>query len=571
MSVTHSADEILALLSLLDEQIADDLETETLDFKECPSEVKLKELAKETAICLGNVSGGTIVFGVKERVLGLDKAIVGIDFAPDLEALKATIYDSIDPKLPVQFEWLAFGLRRLLLMHVYPSMPPYTTTSGKGWIRVGKDCKPMTGSLLRQLREKVGLSDPTVLSVLVADPYKALSPAAIDILRRELKTMGAPADLLACNDADLSVKMGLVRDGKLTLGGLLVAGREEIIAVHAPNHEWKYSRMRTDTDFETPPVSGRDCILSALEKLMLLLGQQNPVTTVPSGLFHAEFPQYPVISLREALLNAFAHRDYSIPGMVFIRHYRDRFEINSPGGFIGGVKPENILHHPPVTRNRYLVETILLATRLVNRQNLGVPRIFRALLEEGKEPPTFDEIGQTVRVTFPGQKVDQAFKALLYFLVDKQDAFLDVDDLLLLHFFRCRHEAHWNEVREAYPYDDRRLKEKLSSLETNLLVVEHSGTGRGTIYRLSRRASAILNESVTYDMTRRLDREAIKVRILSLLKDRPLRNSEIRDFTDLDRQQVYRVMKELERDNLILQIGYGQSAKWHLKQSAHKQ
>ena len=67
----------------------------------------------------------------------------------------------------------------------------------------------------------------------------------------------------------------------------------------------------------------------------------------------------------EAHAGIFTHRDYSIPGMVFIRHYPDRFEINSPGGFIGGVTPENILHHPPVTRNRYLVETVLLATRLV--------------------------------------------------------------------------------------------------------------------------------------------------------------------------------------------------------------
>lgn len=301
----------------------------------------------------------------------------------------------------------------------------------------------------------------------------------------------------------------------MTIAGLLVAGREEEISLHAPNHEWKYSRLRTDTDYETQPVGGRDCILSALDKIMLLLGQSNPVTTVPSGLFHPEFPQYPTIALREALLNAFAHRDYSIPGMVFIRHYRDRFEINSPGGFTGGVTPENILHHPPVTRNRYLVETVLLVTRLVNRQNLGVPRIFRALLEEGKEPPTFDEIGQTVRVTCPGQQVDKASKALLDVLINVQGAYLDVDDLLLLHFFR-RHEVHWNEMREAYPYDDRRLREKLASLETNLHMLEHSGTGRGTIYRLSRRAAAILSEGVTYDMTRRLDKEAIKVRILSL-------------------------------------------------------
>jgi len=568
--MAHSPEKILSVLPLLDEQIADELETETLDFKECPSETKLRELAKEMAICFGNTSGGTVVFGVRERVIGCDKAIVGINFAPDLETLNATLYDSIDPKLPVQFEWLMFGVRRLLLMHVYPSMPPYTTTSGKGWMRIGKDCKPLTGSLLRQLRERAGLSDPTAAIIPLDDPFKAISPAALEILRREMKTMGAPNDLLACDDHDLCAKMGFTRAGKMTMGGLLVAGRDEVIAAHAPNHEWKYSRMRSDTDFETPPVGGRDSILVALDKIMLLLGQQNPLTTVPSGLFHAEFPQYPVIALREGLLNAFAHRDYSIPGMVFIRHYRDRFEINSPGGFAGGVTPENILHHPPVTRNRYLVETILLATRLVNRQNLGVPRIFRALLEEGKEPPTFDEIGQTVRVSFPGQKVDQGFKALLNFLIDKQGAYLDVDDLLLLHFFRRRHEAQWNEVREAYPYDDRRLREKLASLETNILMIEHSGTGRGTSYHLSRRAAALLNEGSTYDMTRRLDKEAIKVRILSLLKGRPLRNEDIRKFTDLGRQQVYRILKELEAEELICQKGHGQSSLWHLKQSLSK-
>ena len=563
--MAHSLENILSLLPLLEEQIADELESETLDFKACPTEAKLRELAKEMAICFGNASGGTVVFGVRERVTGCEKAIIGIDFAPDLEALKATLYDCIDPKLPVQFEWLMYGPRRLLLMHVYPSMPPYTTTSGKGWMRIGKDCKPLTGSLLRQLRERAGLSDQTSSVLTIEEPFKAISLAALEVLRREMKNMRAPSDLLACDDHDLCSKLGFFKDGRLTLAGLLVAGRDDVLAVHAPNHEWKYSRMRTDTDYETQPFGGRDCILVALDKIMLLLGQNNPVTIVQSGLFHPEFPQYPTIALREALLNAFAHRDYSIPGMVFIRHYRDRFEINSPGGFSGGVTPANILHHPPVTRNRYLVETVLLATRLANRQNLGVPRIFRALLEEGKEPPSFDEIGQTVRVTFPGQKVDTAFKALLDLLVDVNGAYLDVDDLLLLHFFRRRHEAQWNEVREAYPYDDRRLKEKLASLETNLLMLEHSGTGRGTIYRLSRRSAAILSDGATYDMTRRLDREAIKVRILSLVKERPLSNKDIRNFSDLGRKQVTGLLKELEADGQVFSSGHGAGSFWHLQ------
>ena len=71
-------------------------------------------------------------------------------------------------------------------------------------------------------------------------------------------------------------------------------------------------------------------------------------------------------------------------------------------------------------------------------------------------------------------------------------------------------------------------------------------------------------------MTRRLDREAIKVRILTRLKDRPLRNAEIRAFTDLDRQQAHRIMRELAADGLIASEGRGQAACWRLKQSLSK-
>lgn len=189
--------------------------------------------------------------------------------------------------------------------------------------------------------------------------------------------------------------------------------------------------------------------------------------------------------------------------------------------------------------------------------------MFRALLEEGKEPPEFDEIGQTVRVTFLGQAADQAFRALINFLVQHQGAQLDVDTLLLLHFFRRRHEAQLLEIREAYPYDDRLLRERLATMENQLLVIEHTGSGSGKRYRLSRRAAAILNETTTYDLTRRLDKEAIKVRILTLLKDRPLRNQEVRAFTDLDRQQVTAIMQELEDEGLARLQGFGAGAQWY--------
>jgi hypothetical protein len=87
-----------------------------------------------------------------------------------------------------------------------------------------------------------------------------------------MKNMGSPGDLLACDDADLCGKLGFLKDNRLTIAGLLVAGRDEFIAEHTPNHEWKYSRMRTDTDYETPPVSGR----------------RHDVPSFPTGVCHPE-------------------------------------------------------------------------------------------------------------------------------------------------------------------------------------------------------------------------------------------------------------------------------------------
>lgn len=69
-----------------------------------------------------------------------------------------------------------------------------------------------------------------------------------------------------------------------------------------------------------------------------------------------------------------------------------------------------------------------------------------------------------------------------------------------------------------------------------------------------------------YEMTRRPEKEAVKGRILALLKERPLRNAEIQASTHLGRNQVYRLMRELSAESLVLQQGYGQSARWHAKE-----
>ena len=65
----------------------------------------------------------------------------------------------------------------------------------------------------------------------------------------------------------------------------------------------------------------------------------------------------------------------------------------------------------------------------------------------------------------------------------------------------------------------------------------------------------MLEKGVEYDRDKRLDKESIKIRILSILKERNLTNAQIRQMTGMDRQQVLRFMHEIEMDGVQIKGG----------------
>jgi ATP-dependent DNA helicase RecG len=157
--------DIRQLLSELDIKPADELEDQDLDFKEWkgrnPKEAL--ELVTEIAVCMANGGGGTVVFGVKDKTIGRARAIPGIPLEVDINRLRKGVYDSTDPKITPVFEELpvAEGSGRLLVMQIHPGFPPYTDTSGRGKVRIGKDCQPLTGTLRRRIMVETGETDLT--------------------------------------------------------------------------------------------------------------------------------------------------------------------------------------------------------------------------------------------------------------------------------------------------------------------------------------------------------------------------------------------------------------------------
>lgn len=142
---------------------------------------------------------------------------------------------------------------------------------------------------------------------------------------------------------------------------------------------------------------------------------------------------YPIDAVRELVVNGMIHRSYETHGSVDIEHTGDQLTISSPGGFVAGVSPENILTYPSTPRNRLLTETVALL-QLAERTGQGVDRAYREMLRNGKEPPAFRTEDVLVQVRLAGGAGNKAF---VRYVADLPDSLgRDVDVLLTLSMLR---------------------------------------------------------------------------------------------------------------------------------------
>ncbi len=568
----RTAKDIIELLPELEHGVADDLEDQDLDFKQWDSKSRDKSVKTvvQMAVCMANGGGGTVVFGVADHVIGRDKAILGVPPEIDSNLLKRAVYDQTDPKIMPVFEEVIVpeGSGRLLLMQIHPGMPPYTDTAGRGTIRIGKECQPLTGTLRRKIAVETGETDYTAEAVA---PFESrlISATAMEALRNQAAKERAPEDLLRLSDAELMRTLGLVEHGKLTRAGLLLAGSEAAIREYVPGHNWTFLQMTSDTEYgiREDRVSALSLSVQRIEELLVPF---NPITTYKQGLFHYEYRTWPGISVREALMNAFCHADLRIAGPIMVKLYPSRLEISNNGGFIAGITPNNILHHQPAARNPLLVEA-LTRLRLVNRSNLGINRMFNALLMEGKEPPVIREIGESVLVSFPKRELNAAFR-LFVAEESQQGRSLGVDELLLLQYLLQHPEVDTPTAATLCQRSETEIRERLATMEGRSYI-EHGGTKRGAYWCIHPALYARLADDGQADQRRRIDWEAAKTRVLSILMERARRNEaglsnkEIRQITRFDRHQVHRLMTELRQENPgLLPPGRGKHARHEFKQ-----
>jgi ATP-dependent DNA helicase RecG len=120
------------------------------------------------------------------------------------------------------------------------------------------------------------------------------------------------------------------------------------------------------------------------------------------GLEREDWVQFPPGAVRETIVNAVAHRDYSVRGEgVRVSLFSDRLEVYSPGRLPGHVTVANIVTER-FSRNETLVQ-VLADLGLIERLGYGIDRMLRQMEDAGLPPPTFRETAAGFLVILEGQ------------------------------------------------------------------------------------------------------------------------------------------------------------------------
>ncbi len=497
--------DILILLDRLEHEVADDLETLWLDFKPWQGPKEDMRVAIECIAAFANAEGGVIVFGVADRTPGRAAAIHGAA-GYDLDTWRRGLFDSVRPHLTVMVEELSIpeGTGRLLLVRVPKGTdPPYGTAQGLYKRRVGKNNMPMDAREFLRGRVSTGAVDWSGQPAEGVD-LDDLDPVEIARARNVARQLRPESDLSKLSNQELLTGMGAVRGGQVTHTGMLLFGREDVLAQRCPQHLIQYTYQTSDTEVARNDLY-RFGLLNVLDRIeQAFTGPTNPEQELSIGLYKLRIPAFPLEVVREAVLNAVTHRDYVDPGKVLIRHTLRELVVSSPGGFLADITPRNILRHEAIPRNPMLA-LAFVKLGLVESTGVGRKRIFVPMLSYGKRVPVYETDGvRVVLRIFDG--VFDTRTAALVAQWRQQGREVDLDGLLVLSFLSSN--AFIDTASAAnllqVPRDSARtVLDQLAQPKSGIL--ERRGRTKAATYHLTKAVAKDLLGKAAYTKTRGLD------------------------------------------------------------------
>lgn len=341
---------------------------------------------------LANEKGGKLVFGMKDKQ---PHEVVGSSFAEgEIGVLEDAIYECMQIRVRIEEEYEpsadAEDRKRVVIFNV-PSRPVGKLMKFEGvpLMRTGESLREMSDEEMYKIlsEQEPDFSAKECSGLTIAD----LDSKAIEVMKQRYAEKNDNPGFASVSDEQALTDLDLLVDGKLNYAALVLLGKSKAIKKYMPQNNVviEYRNDPASIQYDDR-VEIQQPLFLAIESIWSYINQPmlNPQVHINENAYIFDIKLFNQETIREAVLNAIAHRSMIVQNDVVIKQSPTELTITNAGGFPVGVDNSNVLTVNSTPRSKRLAE-VLQKTGLVEKSGQGVDKMFTNCIMEAKSLPDF--------------------------------------------------------------------------------------------------------------------------------------------------------------------------------------
>lgn len=457
-------------------------ESDTVEFKKTTARLNA---IFETVCSFLNNKGGVVLIGVTDK-----GDLVGQDVTDSTRREIANELAKIEPPAQIEIGYISIQNHKKVIVIKAPSgkQAPYSY-DGRPYQREQSVTKRMPQQRYDQLiahrfRFNFTWDELEARDYGVNDLDHEL---ILRTVRQAVETERMPEEALRQSVPKILEALELSKDGQLNNASIVLFGKK--MQPHYAQCQLKMARFKgvDRNEFIDNDLIYGNCF-QLLEKGMLFIRRHLPVAAriEPGKLQRVETPLIPYEAIREALINALCHRDYTERGgCIGLAIYDDRMEIFSHGGLLPGVTIKKIKSGFSQPRN-YKIADVFYRCRLIEKWGRGIPKIIASCKKEHDPEPEFFADNLEFKITF---KFPVSIKPPIVLIDEQSEKLLKITERQreILEILRSHQELKMREIlaKLKHPPAERTLRDDLAALKA-LGIIKSEGHAKTSVWFLVR-------------------------------------------------------------------------------------
>ena len=439
-----------------------DGETEAVEFK-----VSFDKETLETAVAFANTKGGVILIGVSDK-----GDVKGIQIGKEtLKDWANQISQNTEPRIISEFEIEEIDRKKIVVIRIkeFPIKP--VSMKGRCLRRIRNSNRVMQPHEIAEMHfqstgmswDKLSVTNASLDDIDI-EKIKKYIETTRDGGRRKIGITEKPLQVLE--------KLELIKDRKPTWGAVLLFHKHpQRFLSQAVIHCGKFKEGAIVIDDRM--IEGT--VVEQIEEAMDFIRKNLNVRFVMTGKpAREEVWDYPLEALRESVINAVCHRDYTAPSNTEVRIDDDELIVWNPGGLPLGLTIEDLYKpHPSVLRNKG-IGGIFYDMGLIEQWGSGIDKMRKACEKAGIPEPKFEE-HQGFRVIFRKDIYTEEYL---------QKLGLNERQIKAVNYVKQKGGITNREYREMFNIKNRMALIDLSDLCKKQILNRVGKTGRATEYIL---------------------------------------------------------------------------------------